>query len=1362
MNPINNSHESPYGIFARPLRRLFGWGLLCFWSLNLSAGVDPDLEVFARFAAPTVGVSGIEYLDVELRNADPDQLATGITVQVAVPAGLDVLRTEDAGAGSYTAGTWTVTSLPPGAATHLRLAVRAATAGTYDAIAQVMTADQPDADSAPNNDSGNQSEDDESRARLVAGSGCAPATGDFQVITTCNDNGTTVPTDDYYTFTTRSVSSSGTLEIIGPGGYESLAIAAGGTNASTRQVPVGYAVDFYFTDGGGCVYQRQVSPAGCSNVEECYTVGNLTDLAYRYNGTTNTWTALTGDPGSQTQGIVYDPFSDTLYAANSQTIGAIRLTDGEYELITTPGNADGQAGNVDVKDWHAMSYDPYTGLIYLVMQRPGNDLLMVYDPAAESLRYDYFGDGVDYRVLSQVSLTNPTVTLGDVDDIVYHPTERVLYATVHDGNEGNSRLVTYDPATGSLIDVVSDYGGINDVAGIGLTSRGTLVATTGNSSGAATKDRFFDLILPTGTLVDRGAISTGPDPVDPEAVTCLTADPITIGGRLYEDADRDDRADAGETGRGGVTVSLYYDVNENGRVDPATDHLMRTTTTDGTGAYSFQTVVPGPYVVQPTTDGLPAGSAPTYPATRAAVKAYAPSGVYDAVNFGVGQGVDLELSAAWSSAGAAVGDVLDLTLTLRNQHPTLGTTDVTVTDLLPTGLTLLGNSPSTGQYNAATQTWTVGDMGGGQAETLRLRVRVDVEDTYVYTAQVATQAGDDIDSAPGNDTGYQLEDDETAAVLVPATGCTPANTLLVVDPSCDNNGTLDLTDDFYTMTAYVGGTNGTNYSLTYFGDGQLETISVTAGGVYNLPLSMSIGERTNFLLTETNGAGDCYTHQVVSPGGCSEAVKCFAVADNTNELFEYNSIADTWTRVGDMGVSEVEAIAYDYIRDTLYTVNNQVFGWVSQTTGAFTAIGPAIDSIDGAEGRYDIISVDGLTYDHVADVFWASERRSTAANAKDYIFQIDRRTGLPVYDAFGPDLDYIVAQPAQDPSNNNFLHDIDDIALDPATGDLYGIANQGGNGDVLVTYDKTNGNVLRTISAFNGVSDMEGLSFFNNNTIAGTTGNSSSDPLDDDRFYKISTYTGKTEQLNRIDPTGVHQDFEASDCLTGEPNYLSGNFFLDNSEDGAYQLGEPGDAGVLIDLYYDADGDGKINPAVDRLIQTKTTNGDGNYEFNVASTGSFLVQPRASSIPGGGRAYTSPEIYPIDFYTMGNSIPHNNFGSVNGCVFDAATVQDVTCDIGPNPSSADDDRMVITFVATATQGSGTFNIGISSGSVSPTTGTYGVPITVTTNAGAAGKGNVVLYLSDANKSACTYELYVTDPGSCPCPRICLPVEISRL
>ena len=721
---------------------------------------------------------------------------------------------------------------------------------------------------------------------------------------------------------------------------------------------------------------------------------------------------------------------------------------------------------------------------------------------------------------------------------------------------------------------------------------------------------------------------------------------------------------------------------------------------------------------------------------------------------------DLWLTARWQYATATVGERVDLTLTLRNAG-TSPAGGVTVTDQIPEGLYLLGNHPDVGSYHAGQGRWTVGTVAAGDSLTLRLTFRPDAAGNFDYMAQVATQLEPDADSTPGNAAGNPQEDDEATDRLRVGSLCIAADTLVLADVICADNGTSDLLDDYYTVTVRIGGTTGTGYTLVSTGPFGALSQGVQAGNDYLLPVQVPIGSPTRFELTET-ASGTCYSSTVASPGACSQEVVCYAASDVSSDeaLFRYSSLSNTWTRLGSTNVTQIEALAYDYIRDTIYTVNDEVFGFLDSNTGNFTPLSTAMGNIDGPNGTENVSSVDGLTYDHSTERFWASERREGSATDLDYIFQIDRYTGQPVLDAFGPGQDYIVAQAAIDPSNGNLLRDIDDLALDPRTGELYAIANQGGAGDALVVYDKTNGNVLRTVSDFSGISDMEGMSFFNGGRIATTTGNSSANPNDNDRFYTVSTATGEVQEIGRIDPTGSAQDFEASDCLTGEPNYLSGNFFLDANESGDFQTGEPGDAAVLIDVYYDVDADGRIDPAIDKLIQTKPTNTEGNYEFYIATTGNFLIQPRPATVPPG-RNYTTTDLHRADFFTMGNSDLHNNFGSVNGCVITSTTVLTVACERNGTPYDGTDDRMRISLDVSGNNTATHYRITPSSGTIDPAVVAYGSTQVTLTNPGAAGAGNVILYLTDLNAPACTAEVYIDDPGNCPCPQICLPVQLTR-
>lgn len=86
---------------------------------------------------------------------------------------------------------------------------------------------------------------------------------------------------------------------------------------------------------------------------------------------------------------------------------------------------------------------------------------------------------------------------------------------------------------------------------------------------------------------------------------------------------------------------------------------------------------------------------------------------------------DLQLTKSVSDATPDVGDVI--TYTLRVENLSGNTTDnVQITDILPSGLTFVSASPSTGNYISATGIWNLGatPLSPGDAETLSISARV--------------------------------------------------------------------------------------------------------------------------------------------------------------------------------------------------------------------------------------------------------------------------------------------------------------------------------------------------------------------------------------------------------------------------------------------------------------------------------------------------------------------------------------------------------------------------------------------------------------------------------------------------------------
>src|SRR5262249_38497546 len=86
-----------------------------------------------------------------------------------------------------------------------------------------------------------------------------------------------------------------------------------------------------------------------------------------------------------------------------------------------------------------------------------------------------------------------------------------------------------------------------------------------------------------------------------------------------------------------------------------------------------------------------------------------------------------------------VGDTVTFTITLSDLGPNAAS-GVMVTDLLPTGLTLVSFSPSRGAYNATTGVWNVGTVDPSAAQTLTLTATGDSPNLLANTAAISHSA----------------------------------------------------------------------------------------------------------------------------------------------------------------------------------------------------------------------------------------------------------------------------------------------------------------------------------------------------------------------------------------------------------------------------------------------------------------------------------------------------------------------------------------------------------------------------------------------------------------------------------------------
>ncbi|GAB5524150.1 MAG: hypothetical protein Roseis2KO_20220 [Roseivirga sp.] len=372
---------------------------------------------------------------------------------------------------------------------------------------------------------------------------------------------------------------------------------------------------------------------------------------------------------------------------------------------------------------------------------------------------------------------------------------------------------------------------------------------------------------------------------------------------------------------------------------------------------------------------------------------------------------------------------------------------------------------------------------------------------------------------------------------------------------------------------------------------------------------------------------------LISFSGLAQVDLLYFISDDNNSLYTIDRTDGTVVLIGATGRSGIEAIAYFPISgsEALYAADEGDFGTLNRTTGAFTLIGE-IDgggTADGSAGAQTLNDVDGLMLDGQTLIMWAVERNNAAA---DLLFQIDLTTGQFVPDAFGVGVDYLEI------TGTGINVDVDDLAVDPVTGDIYGVANDNGTGDALIKVNKTTGEFEFVVTL--AQDDIEGLSFHNDGKLYGSEGDS------DNRLSLINKATGAMTNFFSFSPGG---DVEALAALVAPANLIEGNVFEDDDLDGVKDMSETGLANVTIYLYLDQDGDGQVDPE-DTRIQSTVTDVNGDYSFNYITTGTLLTTTEYSTYPAG-YSLTTDNVETMTFtdgVNFGETDSDNDFGLGTG------------------------------------------------------------------------------------------------------------------
>jgi uncharacterized repeat protein (TIGR01451 family) len=154
---------------------------------------------------------------------------------------------------------------------------------------------------------------------------------------------------------------------------------------------------------------------------------------------------------------------------------------------------------------------------------------------------------------------------------------------------------------------------------------------------------------------------------------------------------------------------------------------------------------------------------------------------------------DLSLTKTVDIAAPNSNQNVVFTITLTNGGPATAT-GISVTDLLPTGLTFVSSNPSTGTYNQTTGVWTVASLNSAANATLTITATPTTSGAKVNTAEITAAEQFDSDSTPGNRATAPSEDDTASVTVTPnATDLALTKTIDDSSPEIGQNVTFTVT-----------------------------------------------------------------------------------------------------------------------------------------------------------------------------------------------------------------------------------------------------------------------------------------------------------------------------------------------------------------------------------------------------------------------------------------------------------------------------------------------------------------------------------------------------------------------------------------
>jgi len=279
------------------------------------------------------------------------------------------------------------------------------------------------------------------------------------------------------------------------------------------------------------------------------------------------------------------------------------------------------------------------------------------------------------------------------------------------------------------------------------------------------------------------------------------------------------------------------------------------------------------------------------------------------------QSSDLSLTKTVNNTIPEVDSLVTFEIVVTNNGPQ-DNNGVQITDLLPSGYSLVSFSNSTGMYNTTNGLWNVGNLAMGQSETLQVIAIVKEIGDYQNIAEITAAALPDPDSTPNN--GVTTEDDyataivtpdrsglfsdlsltKTVNIISPLVGSQVVFEVVVKNDGPRNNTGVEVTDllpSGYTYNSYNISTGTYNPTTGIWNVGNLisgksETLQITAtvntSGNYLNIAEITAADAPDLDSTPNNGVTteDDYATATVTPNAQAADLSLTKTVNNTTPL----------------------------------------------------------------------------------------------------------------------------------------------------------------------------------------------------------------------------------------------------------------------------------------------------------------------------------------------------------------------------------------------------------------------------------------------------------------------------------------------